>query len=182
MGWSNSTLFLLKEKQNPKDFVTELIEKLKTIGWQLALREESVCYTDSISREEKESVYLEEETSEQEIIDLLVSWKGLGALVFWVPEFEFSVVVDFISWDDVSLEGFSVECNGKDNLFFSAPEKHKNIIYKISEFVQFKLVVGDVENYSIHYNLPVILEKAKENHFEILMKDINWDSQTLMGG
>ncbi|MBC9812475.1 hypothetical protein H9Y05_08315 [Crocinitomicaceae bacterium CZZ-1] len=173
MSWSNGTLFLLKEKQNPKDFVTELIERLKTIGWKLALSEESVCFNDSVSGEEKESVYFEEETSEEEIIDLLVSWKGLGMLVFFVPEFEFPVVVDFISWDDVSLGGFTVECNGKDNLFFSAPEKHKSIIYKIAEFARFKLVVGDVENYSVHYNLSAILEKAKENHFEILLTNIN---------
>jgi hypothetical protein len=173
MGWSNSTLFLLKEKQKPKDFVTELVKQLKTIEWTLALSEESVCFNDSVSGEEKESIYFEEETSEQEIIDLLVSWKGLGMLVFFVPEFEFPVVVNFLSWDDISLEGFSVECNGKENLFFSTADKHKTIIVKISEFISFKLIVGDVENYNYHNDLSAIHEKIKENHFKILLTDIN---------
>lgn len=172
MGWSNSTLFILKEKQKPKDFVTKLIEQLKTIGWRLALKEESVYFNDSaVSEEEKEPIYFEEELSEQEIIDLLVSWKGLGGLVFFALDFEFPVSIDFLSWDDVSIEGFCIGFNGKDKILLYEREKHKNIIYKISEFVNFKLVVGNVEDYSYHYDLSTILQKAKENHFEILITD-----------
>lgn len=169
MGWSNSTLFLLKEKQPPKDFINALIEQLKTIGWRLASTAEFICFNDSVNGVEKETVYFEEEFSEQDIIDLLVSWKGLGMLEFFVPEFQFPVVISFLSWDDVSLEGFSINCNGKDKLFFYSPEKHRGLIDKIAGFVNFKLVAGNVDDYSYHSDLSSILQKAKENQFEILI-------------
>lgn len=78
MSSFDMTFFLLKEKKKPKSFMIDFNEKLKSINVLLEKNDyEIIVFNDSRDEEEKEHIDLNESMTDEEIIDLVCSWKGL---------------------------------------------------------------------------------------------------------
>jgi hypothetical protein len=166
------TLFLLKEKKEPRSFMIDFNEKLKSINVLLEKNDyEIIVFNDSRNEEEKEHIYLNESMTDEEIIDWVCSWKGLGLLSYRHPDFSMPLSINYLSWDDEYLYGFDVGFASTDTVF--KKEKHEKLMAKISEFIDYEYIVGNVENLDLPGNniglqsLDKIKELILNNSFKI---------------
>lgn len=143
MSSFDTTLFLLKEKKEPKSFMIDFNEKLKSINVLLEKNDyEIITFNDSRNEEEKEHIDLNESMTDEEIIDLVCSWKGLGLISYRHPDFRMPLSINYLTWDDEYLYGFDVGFASNDTVF--KEEQHEKLMTKISEFVDYEYVVGDM--------------------------------------
>jgi hypothetical protein len=172
MSSFNVTLLLLEEKKEPKSFILDFNEKLKSIDVLLQKSDyEIIAFNDSRDKEEKEPVGLDESMADEYIIDLVCSWKGLGLLSYRHPDFKFELGINYLTWDDKHIYGFEISFADKD-LVGDRCVKHKELVYKIAEFIEYKYIVGDVDRSSKNYisreeSLNKIKEFILNNSFEI---------------
>lgn len=163
------TLFLLKEKKEPKLFMIDFNEKLKSINVLLEKNDyEIIVFNDSRNEEEKEHMYLNESMSDEQIIDMVCSWKGLGLISYRHPDFSMPLSINYLTWDDKYLDGFSVGFASNDTIF--KEEQHEKLMTEISEFIDYEYVVGNID--SLDWNIELLsLDKIKElmlnNSFKI---------------
>jgi len=169
MSSFDETLFLLKEKKEPKSFMMNFNEKLQSINVLLEKGEyEIVVFNDSRNDEEKEHMYLNESMTDEQIIDLVCSWKGLGLISYRHPDFSMPLSINYLTWDDEDIYGFIISFAGNDIVF--EEEKHKKFISKISEFIDYEYIVGDVDNFPGTYIWLQSLDKIKELMLNISFK------------
>lgn len=175
MSSFDMTLFLLKEKKEPKSFMIDFNEKLKSINVLLEKNDyEIIVFNDSRDEEEKEHIYLNESMTDEEIIDFVCSWKGLGLISYRHPDFRMPLSINYLTWDDEYLYGFDVGFASNDTVF--KEEQHKKLMIEISEFIDFEYVVGNIDS----LDLPgediglLSLDKIKE---QILSKSFKIDSR-----
>lgn len=176
MSYFNGTLILLKEKKESKSFILELNENLKSIGVLFQKSDsEVIAFNDSRNDEEKEPIWLDTSMTDEEIINLVCSWKGLGILPYRHSEFKFELGINYLTWDDKHIYGFVISFARKDTLF--EDNRHEKLIYEISKFVDYKYVVGDINEESKNYismeeGLDEIKEHILKSSFEIDSR--NW--------
>ncbi|MGH1517946.1 hypothetical protein [Chryseobacterium sp. JK1] len=160
----DETFILLKEEKEPLPFIVNLNEKLKTI--QVVLQKsdyELVAFNDTRDEEEKESIWLDESMTDEDVIDLVCSWKGLGMLTYRHPDFLLDFGVAFMTWDDEHIQGVMISFAERDTAF-EREVKHRELIVKISQFLEYEYVVGDVGNTSRSYiSMEESLDKIKEH-------------------
>jgi hypothetical protein len=172
----DETLILLKEKKEPKLFIMDFNEKLKSIDVVLEKDEyEIIVFNDTRNEEEKDYVELDESMTDEQVTDLICSWKGLGLLLYRHPDFRFQVGINYLTWDDQYLHGFEISFSDKD-LTFEGTDKQKELILKISQFIHYEYIVGDVGNASRTYiSMKESLEGIKEH---IMNNSFTIDSRT----
>ncbi|MFZ4929420.1 hypothetical protein [Chryseobacterium sp. Mn2064] len=160
----DETFILLKEEQKPLPFITNLNKKLKTIHVLLQKSDyELVAFNDTRDEEEKEPIWLDESMTDEEVIDLICSWKGLGMLTYRNPDFLFDIGVAFMTWNDEHIQGIMISFAEKDTVF-EREVKHRELIVKISQFLDCEYVVGDIGNTSRSYiSMEESLDKIKEH-------------------
>ncbi|WP_300686885.1 hypothetical protein [Chryseobacterium sp.] len=177
MSYYNGTLILLKEKKEPKSFILNFNENLKSIDVVLQKSDyEIIVFNDSRKEEEKEPIELDESMTDEDVIDLLCSWTGLGVLSYRHPDFKFELGIDYLSWDDKYIYGFKVSFADND-LVYKGYNKQRELISKISEFIDYEYIVGDInedsQNYiSMEESLDEIKEHILKNSFKIDSR--NW--------
>ncbi|MEJ5102690.1 hypothetical protein [Chryseobacterium sp. MYb328] len=146
MSSFDETLVLLKEKKDPKLFIMDFNEKLKSIDVLLGRhRSVVVIFHDTQTEEEKEYIELDEPVADEYVIDLLCSWKGLGFLSYRHPDFELGLGISYLTWDDEHIYGFLISFAGNDVMFEGAV-KQKELILKISQLIDYEYIVGDVSD------------------------------------
>lgn len=176
MSYFNGTLVLLKEKKEPKSFMLDLNEKLKSINVLLPKSDyEIIVFNDSRNEEEKDYIELDVSMTDEDVIDLVCSWKSLGTLGYRHPDFNFELGINYLTWDDKNVYGFKIFFARKDTMF--EDNRHEKLISKISEFVDYEYVVGDINEESENYiqmeeSLEEIKEHILKNSFEIDSR--NW--------
>ena len=171
MSYFDTTLVLLKEGQIPKPFLKTLHEKLCDIGLNLEIDdEEFIVFNDTLNGEENEVFYLNHKMDLEQVLKHLSDWKGLGLLSYRHENFRFPVTIDFLTWDDNLLHGFTIGFNGKE---VSLNKKVKEeLIFEIIQFVEFKYVIGDISNVSNTYinlrqNLSEIINYIEKTNFDL---------------
>lgn len=176
MSYFDETLILLKEKKEPKLFIMDFNEKLKSIDVLLEKDEyEIIVFNDTRNEEEKEYVELEESMTDEQIVDLVCSWKGLGLLLYRHPDFRRQIGINYLTWDDQYIHGFEVSFSNKD-LAFEVTDKQKELILKIAQFIDYEYIVGDIGNVSKNYiSMGKSLEEIKEH---IMNHSFTIDSRT----
>ncbi|BAP32486.1 ATP-dependent DNA helicase RecQ [Chryseobacterium sp. StRB126] len=176
MSYFDETLILLKEKKDPKSFMMEFNEKLRSID--VLLRRYGsvvVIFHDTRNEEEKEYIELDEPVIDEYVIDLLCSWKGLGFLSYRHPDFKLGLGISYLTWDDEHIDGLLISFAGKDVMFEGA-DKQKELILKISQCIDYEYIVGDVGDTSEKYiSMEGSLEKIKEH---IMNNSFTIDSRT----
>lgn len=171
MGSFEESLVLLKEGQEPKPFISKLHQKLKDIDFILEIDDyEYIVFNDTRDEKEKEPISLKNSMSENEVIHELCSWKGLGLLSYRHPNFQFQVSINYVSWDDILINGFTISFYGKDVIF--REKAKKDLLLEIANLVDYKYVVGDIDNTSKTYihleqKLPKIINYIENHTFEI---------------
>lgn len=168
MGYYSGTLVLLKEKKEPKSFILDFNEQLKSINVLLQKSDyEIVVFNDSRNEEEKDYIELDVSMTDEEVIDLVCSWKGLGVFGYRHPDFKFELNINYLTWDDRYLYGFMVSFSDKD-MVYGGDDKQKELIYKISEYIEFEYIVGDINEVSQEY---ISMEKSLEDIKEHILKN-----------
>ncbi|WP_185287848.1 hypothetical protein [Chryseobacterium lactis] len=172
----DETLVLLKEKKDPKSFIMDFNEKLRSVVVLLEKdKDEIIVFNDTQNEEEKEYVELGESTTDEQVVDLICSWKGLGQLLYRHPDFRFQIGINYLTWDDQSLHGFVISFSDKD-LAFEGTDKQKELILKIAQFIDYEYIVGDIGNVSKNYiSMGKSLEEIKEH---IMNHSFTIDSRT----
>lgn len=171
MSYFNGTFILLKEKKDPKSFILAFNEHLKSIDVLLQKSDyEIIVFNDSREEEEKEYIELDNSMANEEVVDLLCSWKGLGLLTYRHPDFQFEIWINYFTWDDEYVNGFKVSFADNDLIY--GGDKQKEFLVKITESIDYEYVVGDVnensENYiSMEESLDKIREHIVKNSFKI---------------
>lgn len=175
MSYFDETLFLLKEGKEPKSFISDLNKKLNSINVVLQRSDYVVLvFNDCRNEEEKEPIWLDNSTTEEEVVDLICSWKGLGLLTYRHPDFRLEVDINYLTWDDKHLRGFALSFAGSDMIY--KQDIQKKLISEISEFVDYEYIVGDISNVSKNYiRMEESLDKIKE---QILNNTFEIDSRT----
>ncbi|REC62502.1 hypothetical protein DRF65_10440 [Chryseobacterium pennae] len=172
----DETLVLLKEKKDPKSFIIDFNEKLRSVDVLLEKDEdEIIVFNDTRHEEEKDYVELDESMTEEQVIDLICSWKALGLLLYRHPDFRLQIGINYLTWDDQSLHGFEISFSDKD-LAFDGTDRQKELILKISQLIDYEYIVGDVGHASRNYiSMEESLEKIKEH---IMSNSFTIDSRT----
>lgn len=153
MSYFDETLILLKEKKEPRSFIMDFNEKLKSINVLLGRHGSVVIiFHDTQNEEEKEYIELEKPVADEVVIDLICSWKGLGFLSYRHPDFELGVGISYLTWDDEYIDGFLISFAGREVMFENA-DKQKELILKIAQFIDYEYVVGDVSDTFGKYNI-----------------------------
>ncbi|MFC3157986.1 hypothetical protein SAMN05443633_104327 [Chryseobacterium arachidis] len=169
------TLILLKEKKDPKSFILNFNENLKSINVLLEKSDSEVMvFNDDRNEEEKEPIWLDTSMTDEEVVDLVCSWKGLGLLTYRHQDFQYDLGINYLTWNDKYLSGFVVSYAHKDTLF--EDDRHKKLISKISEFIDYEYVIGNISiDSKIYIRMEDSLEKIKEH---ILKNSFEIDSRT----
>ncbi|MCS4301036.1 hypothetical protein [Chryseobacterium sp. BIGb0232] len=172
----DETLVLLKEKKDPKSFIMDFNEKLRSVDVLLEKDEdEIIVFNDTRHEEEKDYVELDESMTEEQVIDLICSWKALGLLSYRHPDFRLQIGINYLTWDDQSLHGFEISFSDKD-LAFDGTDRQTELILKISQLIDYEYIVGDVGHASRNYiSMEESLEKIKEH---IMSNSFTIDSRT----
>lgn len=171
MGWFDVTFVMLKERQIPKPFLLNLHKKFEEIGLVLEIEDdELIVFNDTQIGQENEPFYLNNLMSLEQVLDHLCNWPGLGLLSYRHSNFRLPVTIDFRTWDDNLLDGFTVGFSGREAVLNE--KLKKELISDITKFVDFKFVVGDISNVSSTYinlelGLPEILEYIGKSKFEL---------------
>jgi len=167
MGNFNKTLILLKKNENAKKFLVDFHEKLLKINISLKKDFGVVIFNDKRNEEENEHIELEGFKTDEEIIDFLCSWEGLGLLSYKNINIEFPFHINYISWDDEYLQGIEISYLSSAENYSNRNNIKNNVILKIIELVDFKVVVGSIgdseddfrTDLDLEYNLKYIENK-----------------------
>lgn len=164
MGYFNLTLVLFKEKKHPKTFLVDFHKKLKTISIILEKDDyEIIVFNDSIQGEEKEPIELNESMTDEDVINLVCFWKGLGMLSYRHPNFRYAFSINYLTWDDKFIDGFDIGFYSSEFRTNEDDKNHRKIISEIGNLVEYECIVGDIGNVSNHYiDLKQDLTKIKE--------------------
>ncbi len=162
---------ILKERQVPKYFLLDLHKKFYEMNLALEIEDnELIVYNDTQNGLESEPFYLNNLMTLEQVLNHLCNWPGLGLLSYRHSNFRLPVTINFHTWDDNLLDGFTIEFDGSE---VALNEKlKKELISDITTLVDFKYVVGDISNVSSTYinlqqSLPEILEYVEKWKFEI---------------
>lgn len=171
MGWSDITLVLLNERQMPKSFLRDLHNKFEEINLVLEIDNyEFIVFNDTQDEKIKDPINLNNSMSVDEVISLICDWPGLGLLNYTHPKFKFSISINYRSWDDKLVDGFTIGFNGHEMIY---KEKIKEqLILDIINLVHYKYVVGNIDNISNTYidvreSLSLIIKQIENQKFEI---------------
>ncbi|MFZ4929413.1 hypothetical protein [Chryseobacterium sp. Mn2064] len=172
MGIFNSTLILLKEKKAPASMILELNENLKSIGILLQKSDYArIIFNDSRNEEEKEPITLQKSHTDEEVIGLLSSWKGLGLLSYRHINIEFPFLINYISWDDQYLQGLEISYQLSAENYTNRDHIKDDILLKIIEFINPLLAVGSIGNsedeFRVDLGLEYNLDYIKNKKFDI---------------
>jgi hypothetical protein len=172
MGYFDVTLVLLKTKKDPGSFLAEFHKELRIINVTLEKDENDIIFNDSITDEEKEPFELNESMTDDEVLDLLCSWKGLGLLSYRHPDLSLPFSINYLTWDDKNIDGFDIGLYGKEFRNEEDEERHKTFVTKIGSLVDFETIIGDIGNTSEKYinlrqDLSQVKEIIKHNTFDI---------------
>ena len=173
MGWFDKALVIFKEAQDPKSFLLTFHEKLKSTKLQLEIDDyEFITYSDTRDNQEREFEDLDEGMTVEKVIDLLCDWPGLGLLGYRHEDFAHSISINYLTWDDHLMHGFSLGFFGKEFLSDQSREKRDQLIRSISELVDYRFVVGDVGDLSKNEintrdELPAIIAFIEQRKFEL---------------
>lgn len=174
MGWFDVTFIILKDAQERKSFLTTFHTKLAKLNVHLDIDEgEFICYNDTRSGEEKEITDLSKDMSVEDVIDLLSEWPGLGILSYRHPDFSHYVTINYLTWDDKHIHGFTIGFNGKEVCLSPKQEKSIELINQLSELVDCKYVVGSIDDDpGIDFNddLPEIVKYIEQTKFKKIDK------------
>lgn len=176
MSSFDETLVLLKEKKDPRSFMIDFNEKLRSIDVLLGRHGSVVViFHDTQNEEEKEYIELDEPVVDEDVIGLICSWKGLGFLSYRHPDFKLGLGISYLTWDDEHVDGLLISFSNKD-LYFEGLDKQKELILKISQWIDYEYIVGDIGNTSGNYiRMEESLEKIKEH---IMNNSFTIDSRT----
>lgn len=171
MGWFDVTLVLLKEGQNSELLLLNLHQKFETINLVLEIDDdEFIVFNDTQDGKEKEMVQLNSSMSVDKVLTLLCGWSGLGLLSYRHPKFEFPITLNFHTWDDKLIDGFTIGFNGHEVL--SKEKDKEQLIFDIIGLADYKYAVGDIGNISDTYinleqSLSSIIKYIENQRFEI---------------
>ncbi|KAB7531038.1 hypothetical protein F8C76_05945 [Flagellimonas olearia] len=107
---------------------------------------EFICYNDTRSGDEKEITDLYNGMKTEDVLRLLSQWPGLGILSYRHPSFSHYVTINYLTWDDNLINGFSIGFNGKEVCLDPKKKQSELLINKISQFVDYRFVVGNIYN------------------------------------
>lgn len=168
MSYYNSTLILFKEKQDPKTFLSDFHKKLKEINILLEkYYYQQVIFNDKRNEEEHEPIELDRSMTDEDIIDLVCSWGGFGLLSYRHNDIEFTLSINYVSWDNQFIEGIEVSFNASHQNYINKNKIKDNVIIKIANYIDYKLVVGGIgdseddfrTDLDLEYNLKYIENK-----------------------
>lgn len=147
MGGYNTTLILFKEKQDPRTFLFDFHRKIKDIN--ITLEKDNyhrIIFNDKRDGEEREPIELDKSMTDENILDLICSWGGLGMLSYRHNDIEFALSINYVSWDDQFVEGIEVSFKASHQNYINKNKIKNNVIIKISNCIDYKLVVGSIGN------------------------------------
>lgn len=168
MGWFDVTFVLLKEKQVPLSFLLDLHKKFSTIHLALEIDDdEFIVFNDTQNGSEKENIDLNNAMLHEEVIRLLCDWQGLGLLSYRHPAFNFPITLNYLTWDDTFLGGFTIGFNGHE--VSAKQNKKEQLIKAIISLVDYQFAIGDIGDIYIGSgeNLSEILRYIENQKFEI---------------
>lgn len=171
MGNFNTTFILLKKNENAKEFLFDFHEKLLKLDISLEKELGRIIFNDKRNDEEKEPFELKNFNTDEEIIDSLCSWRGLGLLSYKHINIEFPFLINYISWDDTYLQGIEISFRGSAKNYTNRDRIKNNVILKIAERVNFQLIVASIGNseddFRADLDLAYNLEYIKNKKFDI---------------
>ncbi|WP_343664443.1 hypothetical protein [Chryseobacterium mucoviscidosis] len=176
MGSYNSTLILFKEKQDPKTFLSDFHKKLKEINILIEKNYyQRVIFNDKRNEEEHEPIELDRSMTDEDIIDLVCSWGGFGLLSYRHDDIEFTLSINYVSWDDEFIEGIEVFYNASHQNYINKNEIKNDIIIKLVNCTDYKLVVGSIgdseDDFRTDLDLEYNLKYIKNKKFDIDLRD-----------
>jgi len=172
MGSYNTTLVLFKEKQDPKTFLSDFHKKIKDINVVLEKSDyQRIVFNDKRNEEEHEPIELYKLMTDEDIIDLLCSWGGLGLLSYRQNDIELALSINYVSWDDKFIEGIEVTFNRSYQNYINKNKIKDDVIIKIANCIDYKLVVGSIgdseDEFRTDLDLEYNLEYIKNKKFDI---------------
>jgi hypothetical protein len=173
MGWFDVTLVLLKERQNSKSLLLNLHRKFETINLVIEIDDDVfIVFNDTRDGREKEIAHLNSSMSVDKVLSLLCDWPGLGLLSYRHPKFKFPITLNFHTWADELIDGFTIGFNGHEVLSKEKEKEKEQIIFDIIRFVDYKYAVGDIGNVSDTYinleqPLSTIIKYIENKKFEM---------------
>jgi hypothetical protein len=167
MGSFNNTFILLKNYENAKYFLVDFHVQLLKLNISLEKNWGAIVFNDQRNDAEKEPFEFEDFKTDEEIIDIVCSWKGLGLLSYRHLNIEFPFYINYISWDDQSLQGMEISYKLSAENYTNRDNIKDNIILKIIELIDPELAVGSIGNseddfrtdLDLEYNLKYIENK-----------------------
>ncbi|KPH14706.1 hypothetical protein [Chryseobacterium sp. ERMR1:04] len=171
MGNFNTTFILLKKNEIAREFLFYFHEKLLKLDISLEKEWGRIIFNDKRNDDEKEPFELKNFKTDEEIIDSLCSWEGLGLLSYKHINIEFPFYINYISWDDTYLQGIEISFKGSAENYTNRDRIKNNVILKIAERVNFQLIVGSMGNseddFRANLDLVYNLEYIKDKKFDI---------------
>ena len=147
MGWFDVTLVLLEEPQERDQFLGSFNEKLASVNVKLDIDDyEFITYNDTRFGEEKEVTALNEGMNTKDVLELLSKWPALGLLSYRHPDFSHCVTINYLSWDDNLIYGFTIGFNGKEVGYGPKEERSLELINQISDLVDYNYVIGSIDD------------------------------------
>lgn len=179
MSWSYCTLVILKENVPPKDYLFNFHRSLDSIGLQLEVDEYSlITFNDLVSDAEKDVVDLNKNMSQQDVIEQLCSWDGLGSLGYRHPNFRLPIIITYLSWDEQHLQGFIVSFSGKEKLTKPLHKLQDELVQEIVSFTNYDMVLCDIDDVadSLYYpsytnDLEKVKAELEKLDFQIKLKN-----------
>lgn len=167
MASYNTTLILLDEREDTKNFLFLFHEQLKSLGILIEKENSFLVYNEKKNHIEPSPIELTEDISDFEIINLLSQWKGLGILEYSHPDIEFIFSINYLSWDGIHIEGIDITAIDSFLLDDIISKKFNNIIFKIIKFLNYEIVVGNISNLDLTEDLESIKKIIRKKSFEI---------------
>ncbi len=172
MGWFDVTLVILDKPQDRDSFLPLFNERLKSIDVKLCIEDgEFICYNNTRSGEEREITDLYNGMKTEDVLMLLAQWPGLGILCYHHPNFSHYITLDYLTWDDNLIYGFTIGFNGKEVCLDQKKNQSRLLIEEIIQLIDYKCVVGNIDNVSNTYintsdELSSILGYIEKTTFE----------------
>lgn len=172
MGWFDVTQVILEKAQDRNTFLSSFNNRLMSLDIKLDIEDgEFIGYNDTNSGEEKEITDLDDGMKTEDVLKLLSQWPGLGILSYRHPNFLHYITIDYLTWDDNLVYGFTIGFNGKEVCLDPKKKQSRLLINEISQLVDYRCVVGNIDNVSSTYintsnKLSSILEYIEKTTFE----------------
>lgn len=138
----------------------------------------NIIFNDKRNDEEKEPLAFEDFKTNEEVIDILCSWEGLGLLSYRHADIEFPFYINYISWDDKYLQGMEISYKMSTENYTNR-DNIRNIILRIIESIDPELAVGSIGNseddFRTHLNLEYSLKYIENKKFDIDSRSYMFD-------